>query len=150
MKTRNKFLVAGSAVLAVVLLSGFRGMGSDCGSGNPERMKQVVTWRLDDKLDGLKASEAQKQSIHALKDSLFAEGMTLREGQQGVREELLTQWEAANPDSHRVHQLVDERVEALRGFAHKLTDAALEAHRILTPEQRQQLSTEARERLGNR
>jgi Spy/CpxP family protein refolding chaperone len=148
MKTKNKFLVAGSAVLAVVLLTGFRGMGSDC--GNPERMKQVITWRLDDKLDTLKASEEQKKSIHALKDSLFTEGMTLREGQQGVREELLTQWEAVNPDSKRVHQLVDERVEALRGFAHKLTDAALEAHRILTPEQRQQLSTEVRERMGNR
>ena len=148
MKTKNKFLVAGSAVLAVVLLSGFRGMGSEC--GNPERVKQVITWKVDDTLEGLKASESQKQSIHALKDSLFAEGMTLREGQQGVREELLTQWEAANPDAHRVHQLVDERVEALRGFAHKLTDAALEAHRILTPEQRQQVATEARERMGNR
>jgi protein CpxP len=49
-----------------------------------------------------------------------------------------------------VHALVDARMDAFRAFAHKVADAALEAHRILTPEQRQQVTTEVRERMNAR
>ena len=151
MKTRNKVLAAGSAVLAVVLLSGFTGgPNAGCASRDPERMKQIITWRMNDKLDDLGASEQQKQAFSALKDSLLAEGQGLAQGQQGVRAELLAQWESANPDSRRVHQLVDERFETFRAFAHKVADSALEAHRILSPEQRQAVSAEIRERAANR
>lgn len=150
MKTTNKVLVAGSAVLAVVLLSGFAGSGNGCSGRDPERMKQIVTWRMNDKLEDLGASEQQKQAFNALKDSLFEQGQGLAQGQQAVRQELLTQWESVNPDSKRVHQLVDDRFEAFRAFAHRVADAALEAHRILTPEQRQAVAAEVRERSGNR
>ena len=152
MKMRNKLFAAGSAVLAIVLLSGFTGRGGPgaWGARNPERMRQFITWRLEDKLVELKASEPQKQALSALKDSLFDEGQKLHAEQQGAREELLTQWESANPDGQRVHALVDERMEAFRAFAHKVADAALEAHRILSPDQRQKLATEYRERAGQR
>jgi periplasmic protein CpxP/Spy len=150
MKTTNKVLVAGSAVLAVVLLSGFAGSGGSCSGRDPERMKQIVTWRMNDKLEDLGATEQQKQAFNALKDSLFEQGQGLTQGQQAVRQEMLAQWESVNPDSRRVHQLVDERFESFRTFAHRVADAALEAHRILTPEQRQAVAAEVRERSGNR
>jgi periplasmic protein CpxP/Spy len=151
MKTRSKILVAGSAVLAVVLLSGFRGAGGPgWGERNPERMRQFITWRMEDKLTELKASEQQKQALLGLKDQLFEEGKGLHEGQKAARTELLAQWESINPDSQRVHQLVDERMESFRAFAHRMADAALEAHRILSPQQRQALTQEYRERTGTR
>ncbi|HEX8441598.1 Spy/CpxP family protein refolding chaperone [Archangium sp.] len=150
MNTKNKILVAGSALLAVVLLSGFRGGSMGCGGRDPERVKQMINWKVDDRLDELKATEDQKQAIHGLKDSLFEDGKRLFEEQKGVRAELLTQWESPNPDARAVHTLVDARLDALRAFAHKVTDAALEAHRILTPEQRKQVSTEVREHMNAR
>ena len=149
MTTKNKLLIAGSAVLAFVLLSGFRG-GHFGGPRDPERVKQMITWRMDDRLEDLKATEEQKQAIHGLKDSLFEDGKRLFEENKGARTQLVEQWESANPDSRAVHALVDARVDALRAFAHKVADAALEAHRILTPEQRQQVTANVRERMNAR
>ncbi len=153
MKTRNKLLVAGSAVLAVVLLSGFRGGhfgGPGWGARNPERVKQMITWKLDDRLEALDATEAQKQTFHEMKDRLFEDGTRLFEEQKDARKEMLAQWESPTPDAQRVHALVDARVDAFRAFAHKLADAAIEAHRILTPAQRQQVSAHVHERMDAR
>ena len=150
MNSKNKILVAGSAVLAIVLLTGFRGGSMGCGARDPERVKQMVTWKLDDRLESLKATDAQKQSIHGLKDSLFEDGKRLFEEQQGARAELVDQWESPTPNAQAVHALVDARLDAFRAFAHKVADAALEAHRILTPEQRKQVTAEVRERMNAR
>ena len=152
MNTKNKLLVAGSAVLAVVLLSGFAGgsFGFGCNGRDPERVNQVVTWKLNDHLDQLKATEQQRQALHGLKDSLFEDGKRLFEENKGARAQMLEQWESANPDSRAVHSLVDARVDAFRAFAHKVADAALQAHRILTPEQRHQVTAGIRERMNAR
>ncbi|WNG34454.1 periplasmic heavy metal sensor [Archangium violaceum] len=148
MTTKNKILLAGSAVLAFVLLTGFRGGHFGGGPRDPERVKQMVTWKLDDKLEDLKATDSQKQALHGLKDSLFEDGKRLFEEQKGARAQMVEQWESPNPDSRAVHALVDARVDAFRAFAHKLADAALEAHRILTPEQRQQVTARVREHMN--
>ncbi|PTL78613.1 Spy/CpxP family protein refolding chaperone [Vitiosangium sp. GDMCC 1.1324] len=148
MTTKNKILLAGSAVLAFVLLSGFRGGHFGWGRHDPERMKQMITWRMDDQLEELNATDAQKQALHGLKDSLFEDGKSLFEQQKDAKEQMMKQWESPNPDSKAVHALVDARVDAFRAFAHRVADAALEAHRILTPEQRQQLTADVREHMN--
>lgn len=144
----KKLTIAASAVLAVVLLSGFAFRGGHGWGRDPERIKQMVTWRLNDKLDDLDATEAQRQSIHAVKDRLFNDGAQLMEEQRAARTEAFAQLESDAPDAQKLHALVDERIDAMRAFAHKLTDAALEVHRTLTPEQRKELATEYRERTG--
>lgn len=148
MNTKNKLLIAGSAVLAVVLLSGFRGGHFGGGRHDPERVKQMITWRMDDRLEEVKATEEQKRALHGLKDSLFEDGKRLFEENKGARVQMLEQWESANPDSQAVHALVDARVDAFRAFAHKVADAALQAHRIFTPEQREQLTGNVREHMN--
>ncbi|WNG20159.1 Spy/CpxP family protein refolding chaperone [Cystobacter fuscus] len=150
MNTKSKILLVGSAVLGVVLLTGFRGGHMGWGARNPERMKQMITWRLDDKLEDLKATDEQKRTIQGLKDSLFDEGQRVMEEQRDTRKELVKQWDSAQPDTRAVHALVDARVDAWRAFAHKVADAALEAHRVLTPAQRQQVSANAREHMNER
>ncbi|HZI12444.1 MAG TPA: periplasmic heavy metal sensor [Myxococcus sp.] len=145
---KKKIAVASSAILAVVLLSGFAFRGGHGWSRDPERMKQMVTWRLNDKLDDLDATDAQRQSIHGVKDRVFTEGLTVMEDNRAARAEALTQLESDNPDAQKLHALVDERVDAMRAFAHQVTDAVLEVHRTLTPQQRKELATEIRERAG--
>ncbi|RKH32814.1 periplasmic heavy metal sensor [Corallococcus praedator] len=149
---KKKLIIAGTAVVAVTLLTGFGfgGRGGHHGSPDPERIKQMVTWKLDDKLDDLDATEAQRSSIHAVKDRLLAEGQQLMEGQQAVRTEALAQLESPTPDAAKLHALVDSRIDAFRAFAHKATDAVLEMHRTLTPAQRQELASEYRERTGQK
>jgi periplasmic protein CpxP/Spy len=138
----KKLALAASALLAVALLTGFRGGGW---GRSPERIQQIITWKLDDKLDDIDASDAQKQSIHALKDRLLTDGQRLMGEQQATRLEVLTQLESDRPDAQKLHAVVDARIEAMRAFAHQVTDAALEVHRLLTPEQRKELATEYRE-----
>ncbi|MCE9667289.1 Spy/CpxP family protein refolding chaperone [Myxococcus stipitatus] len=145
---RKKLAIAGTAVVAVVLLSGFAFRGGHRWGRDPERIRQMVSWKLNDKLDDLDATDAQRQAINAVKDRLFDEGAKLAEEQHAVRSEVVTQLESATPDAQRLHALVDERIEAMRAFAHKATDAALEVHGTLTPEQRKALATEFRERTG--
>ena len=144
----KKIAIAASAVIAIVLLSGFRGGGWGW-SRDPERIKQMITWKVDDKLDDIKATDAQKQTVHAVKDQLFEEGKQLAEAHQATRQEVLTQLESDNPDAQKLHGLVDARIDAVRAFAHKVVDAALEVHRALSPEQRKQLASEYREKMDN-
>jgi len=144
----KKIAIAASAVIAVVLLSGFRGGGWGH-SRDPERIKQFITWRVDDKLEDLHATDAQKQTVNAVKDRLFEDGKRLAEEHQAARQEVLTQLESDTPDAQKLHALVDARIDSVRAFAHKVVDAALEVHRALTPEQRKQLATEAHEKMDN-
>lgn len=153
MNTRNKVVLATSSLLAFVLLTGFAFRGGHGGWGgprDPERLKQMITWRMDDRLEDLKATDAQKQALHGLKDSLFADGQRLFAEQKDARAELLGQWDSPTPDAQAVHALVDARLDALRAFAHQVADAALEAHRVLTPEQRARVTAEVREHTNGR
>lgn len=144
----KKLAIAGSAVLAVVLLSGFAFRGGHGWAHNPERIKQMVSWKLNDKLDDLNATDAQRKSINAVKDRLLDEGSKLMEEQQAARSEAFAQLASDTPDAQQLHALVDARIDAMRAFAHKMTDAALEVHGTLTPEQRKELADEIRERTG--
>lgn len=149
----KKLIAAGSAVLAVVLLSGFAahaGHRGGWGHPSPERMKQFLTWRVDSKLDDVKATDAQRQSIHAIEDRLFTDAQPLMADQKAAREEAFTQLTSDTPDARKLHALVDARIEAMRAFAHKATDAALEAHKVLTPEQRKALADDFREHMEAR
>ena len=142
---KKKIAIAASAVLAVVLLSGFRGGGW---SRDPERIKQMITWRLDDKLEDLEATADQTKAVHTVKDRLFDEGKLLATEHQATRLEVLTQLESDYPDAQKLHSLVDARIDAVRAFAHKVVDAAIEVHRVLTPEQGKELSPQYRQRMG--
>ena len=128
---RILFGLAGAAGLLV--LAGF----GRCGHPQtPAEVAAYVTERVDDALDELNATDAQKTQVHALKDRLLAKGLELHNEGEPIRAEVLAQWQSATPDRSRLHALVDERIEAMRAFAHEAVDAGIELHDILTPEQR--------------
>jgi len=107
---------------------------------DPAEAAALITSRVDGLLDDLKASDAQRAQVHALKDRLLADGLKLHAAGQPVHAEFLAQWNSATPDAAKLHALVDERIEALRAYAHELVDAGVELHGILTPQQRDQLA----------
>lgn len=149
---KRKLAIGGVAVAAIVLLSGFGfGRGHCDRGGTPEERSQraygFLTSRTDNALEELGATEAQGKQVHALKDELFRDGKALVKEHRESRKAFLAEWEAAQPDSTKVHRMVDERIDSLRAFTHKLADAALKLHGILTPEQRQELTAKAKERM---
>jgi Spy/CpxP family protein refolding chaperone len=102
-----------------------------------------VTERVDDALDDLDATAPQRERILAIKDRLLAEGTKAHAGRDALHTELLAMWSADAVDRARLHAIVDERIEAMRAFAHAAADGVAEAHDVLTPEQRAEVAKKA-------
>ena len=145
MKTKLMALVAG--VAAFVMLTGF-GPAAGCGrAANPEerfaRVQQMMTSRLNDQLDELKATPDQRAKILAIKDrvlqqakSHFEQGAQQR---QGDRQWVLDQLTSGNPDKSALYAKADAKADELKSMAHQVIDALVEVNAVLTPDQRAQL-----------
>jgi Spy/CpxP family protein refolding chaperone len=141
-RTLTLLAAAGGLLLTAGFVSGcHRGPGGH--HRDPAEVAKFVTERVDDALDDLDATPAQREKIHAVKDRLLAEGAKVRGDRQALHAELLAQWKADQVDRARLHQIVDERIDALRAFAHSAVDGAADAHDVLTPEQRAKVAKKA-------
>jgi periplasmic protein CpxP/Spy len=144
----NRKLIVGIIAGAVVLVAAGVAFAAASSSRGPERARQFIAWRLDDALDDIDATDAQRAKAHALKDRLFDEGMKLRDSKEEIHARLVEQWRSERPDSAAVHRLVDQMVDEIRGFAHQAADSAIELHQALTPEQRAEVLKRAEEHRG--
>ncbi len=147
MKTKQVLLTAALAVVAIVALAGFT-YGRPMGFGHhlsPEKAYKFITFRVNDKLDDLKANPAQRQEVNAVKDQLFDQAKGIFAGRKDLHDQLVAQWNSAQPNAKQVHSLIDQRIDEMRAFAHSAADGALKVHDVLTAEQRAQLSAEIAE-----
>jgi Spy/CpxP family protein refolding chaperone len=152
-KTAGATATAIVALGAFVVLTGFGPHGCGRGHGHgrdPAAMAAFVTDHVDDTLDDLDATPAQRERIQAIVSGLVADGQKLREAHRGGHAELLAQWKSETPDAAKLHALVDARSAELTAFAHRAADAAVEIHATLTPEQREKLTRKHERRMGNR
>jgi Spy/CpxP family protein refolding chaperone len=141
----KKALLVAVGVLSIgggyLVLTGFHGGGCGRGHGrDPARMERMITSHVEDTLDDLGATPEQRTRILAIKDRLVARGKALHQGQSGLRQEIVAQWDSASPDTARIDAIIDERADAMKGFAHDVAGALAEVHGVLTPEQRAKLS----------
>ena len=146
MKNRLMKVLSFTAVLS----AGVAVLGSTaCGHRRPDpaRMEKMVSHRVDDALDDLKATPEQRTRVTAVKDRLLARARALRGDHQALVKEALGLWEAPGFDRARALALVDARLDALRTMAHEAVDAAAEVHETLTPEQRAQVAGRVRRHL---
>jgi protein CpxP len=133
------------AVFAVgaLTLTAFRAPGH----GGHARMERFLSHRLDDLLDDVRATDAQRQQILAIRDRVVADAKALRAGHGDVHRDLLAQWQLDTPDAARVHAIVDARADSMKQLADEVTDAVLQVHAILTPEQRAQIAKKAQRHM---
>lgn len=140
-------------LLAIGGLLALGGAAAGCHRGpgahrDPEAVAAFVGARVEDALDDVDATPAQREKIRAVKDRLLAEGLRLRGDRDALHAELLETWRADVVDRARLHAIVDQRIEALRAFAHAAADGAADAHDVLTPAQRAKLAKKAERRMG--
>jgi protein CpxP len=123
------------AAVAVVLL-----VGAGCHRGprsiDPERARRMVHSHVEDFLDDLDATPAQRQKASELEATWVTQGLSLHNSSKTSRAELVSQLKSPTPDKAKVHALIDERIEAYRAFAHQLADGTLEFQGTLSAEQR--------------
>jgi protein CpxP len=135
----KKILVALSAgalvAVAFVTLTGFHG-GPFRHLHDPAEQAAFITNRVDDALDDLDATPAQRTQIHAIKDKLVADVQAHRADRQATHQALLDAWKADAPDKAALHALVDQRAAEMTAMAHEAVDAAVQVHDTLTPDQR--------------
>ena len=138
-RTLTLLAAAGGMLLAAGLAAGcHRGPGGH--PRDPAAVAKFVTGRVDAALDDVDATPGQREKIHAIEDRLLAEGQKLHADREKLHPELLAMWKGDAVDRARLHALVDERIDALRAFAHAAADGAADAHDALTPAQRERLA----------
>lgn len=120
------------------------------GGEKSERIKTFVHWKLDDVLDDLDATDAQRGQIEPLADQLVDSAMTRFADHDVFREELLALWQAPKPDTEAARAKVQARIENARGLAYEAIDAAARVHGILEPKQRTALAEQIEERMRDR
>jgi periplasmic protein CpxP/Spy len=148
MKEKIPLVMAIAAGFA--LLTGFAfhgGWGPGARGHDPARMGQMVTAHLDEVLDDLKATDAQRTQILALKDKLLQDGQQRFAANRDAHQKLVAEWDSAQPNPAQIHAIIDARIDALRAMAHETADAAIQFHGILTPEQRAQVSKKVHRRM---
>lgn len=148
MKTRTVAI----AVTAVVALVGGLAYAGVQGTRDVERARKFISWKVDDALDQLDATDAQRNTAQSLANELIDEGVKLRTAKETVRAGLTEQWKRDRADPAVVHGLVDQMFEEVRAFAHKAADAAIAFHATLSPEQKKQalqMHEERRARWGH-
>jgi Spy/CpxP family protein refolding chaperone len=138
---------AGSGALGMGALHAYGRHCSHGGGRHGAMMHKFVDFAINEKLDEIGATDAQKQKVGEIKDRLMARGEALRGERKAAHEEILEQLSRDQPDAARVHALVKERTESFARFADDVTTGVLELHAVLTPEQRQKLLAHAREHM---
>jgi Spy/CpxP family protein refolding chaperone len=125
-----------TVLLAALILPAACGGMHHHGDFDPATADRRITGHLDDVLDDVKATDAQRARIQAIKSRLLPELAALASSHHKAQQELVAQLSSDHPDQARLHALVDQEIEALRAAAHKSVDGVVEAHATLTPEQR--------------
>jgi Spy/CpxP family protein refolding chaperone len=99
-------------------------------------MKRMVSGMLDEALDQASVSAEQRAAIHASRDRAFAAFEAQRPDHDTQREQILAMFEADRVDPAQLEAL-HARMEEHRGAMRTaVTQAIVEIHGTLTPEQR--------------
>ena len=108
---------------------------------------KLVSWRLEGYLDELRATDPQRERIHAVKDRLFDDYLRLREKSKHVPKLALDEWDSDAIDADRLHAVVDAQMDQMRQALHGVVDAIVETHGTLTRDQRDEISAWIRESM---
>ncbi|GEM_PF-2815520 len=104
---------------------------------SPERVEKQLNHQVEDLLDDVDATPAQRARTAELEKQVLTDVIPLMKQGTEARATLVEQWKQPVPDTAKVHALIDSELDSVRAFTHKLADAAIAFHQLLTPEQRQ-------------
>lgn len=135
------------AVLSAFALStwaqphhGGRGMGGMMGS--PERMGRMV----DRMLSGVDATDEQRNQIKQIAQAAATDLKAQREAGRALRERSMQLFTQPNVDANAVEALRQQMLAQHDQTSRRITQALLDASRVLKPEQRTKLADKMKQR----
>ena len=148
-RSRNLIVALG----VIIGLATTTGMIASCGGHamhhgkDPEKVRKYVLWKIDDHLDDLDATKQQKKQILEIANRVIGDGMALRKDKDAHHATILGELESGNPDSAKLHGMLDDHIEQFRGFGHRTLDAMIEAWNLLDENQQGDLIDEFKEHI---
>ena len=143
-------VLAGLGTLLVGGIAFARGgkMGGHCGWGrggfSVEDKKKFATAKIDEVLDELKVTDDQRKQIYASRDKLFTALEDARPDHEEKFTKITTLFEKDELDLREVEALKSEHRERITKVEEAVTQAVVEVHSTLTPDQRKQLVAKAK------
>lgn len=143
MKTQSKI----KGALAMLLFVGV-GLGATAALADSKQDQDTHSARhearmaehLNDVLDDIDATDAQRKVVFSELGKLRPEAQKLRATRKAHRQELLAQALSPAPNLDRVHKIVDESSTMTLKLAHKAVDHMLVIHAALNSQQRAELA----------
>ena len=128
-------LVTGTALISVLAVG--------CGHGHknmtPERAKKMASWKIEDALDEVNASDKQIASFETAANTVIDDIFEMKASHKAKHGELARELTRKTPDEQKILALVDEHLEEVRDVAHNSVETMLEAWNTLSVKQKQQL-----------
>jgi Spy/CpxP family protein refolding chaperone len=118
------------------------------GRRDPAMIHKFVDFAVNEKLDEIGATDAQRQKVREIKDRLIRDAHALKGTKGAFRDDLLKVLEQDEVDAAQVKAMARQRTEAFTRFVDEAADAVVELHGVFTPEQRKQLLADLREHLS--
>ena len=110
--------------------------------GSPEHTGRMI----DQMLDGLNASDAQRSQIKQIAASAASDMKAQAEAGRALRQRALQAFTAPNVDAAAVEQVRQQMLQQHAQMSRRMTQAMLDVARVLTPEQRARLGERMRDR----
>jgi Spy/CpxP family protein refolding chaperone len=98
--------------------------------------------RLEDVMDDLDASDAQRARLTAILDDAMPTVYAMRDSRKVYGKSIVTELMQPKPDAGVVRNLIRDASADATANVKRLTDSAVAAHAVLTPEQRAELAAE--------
>jgi Spy/CpxP family protein refolding chaperone len=139
--------VLGTATLSAFAQPGGFGPGHGPGmhgggmyGGGPGMGMMMPGRGIERMLDGVNATAEQRAQINKIAESARADMLAQREAHRGLRDQMAKLFAAPNVDASAVEALRQQMLQQHDAQSRRMTQAMVDASRVLTPEQRKQLA----------
>ena len=159
MKRKKKYVILGSVVAFLVLVTGFCIVGASgdygfCGRGSHppffrKAFRERMLSHMDDKMEELNLTEVQEKKYVQLKKSFKSDFEEMRSGRSGFMNEMRAVIDQKNPDMQKVAGLVKTRLNRIPDRVGSHLDELVDFYNILNEEQKAKVLDRMRERMAN-
>lgn len=131
-----KKILIGLGALAVVIAAGAAWAQGARGM----MMKQMITAKVAEAEDLIKATPQQRTQIEASRDAVIVALQSAHKDRKDMHDQLVKLWLAEKLDPNELNAVVSQRTTEMQAVANTIVQEVAKVHDVLTPEQRQTLA----------